>query len=107
MGAPLRVRPLAGGFMGLSLEYRSIEEYGGRDPRAINPLLVRLIEELSPGERPDLRIGGDSTDRAWWPAPGVHKPLGAYIRLTANWGRSRERWPAQPTRGSPRDRPRG
>jgi hypothetical protein len=86
VGEPLRVRPLASGFMGLSLEYRAIEEYGGRDPSAINPLLVRLIKDLSPGERPYLRIGGDSTDRAWWPARGVVKPLGAYIRLNANWG---------------------
>ncbi len=86
VGAPLGVRPVPRGFMGLSLEYRAIEEYGGRDPSAINPLLVRLIERLSPGARPELRIGGDSTDRAWWPARGVPKPLGAYIRLDANWG---------------------
>jgi hypothetical protein len=86
VGAPLRARPLPVGFMGLSLEYRAINEYGGHDPSAINPLLVRLIEQLSPGQRPDLRIGGDSTDRAWWPARGVHKPLGAYIRLNADFG---------------------
>jgi Glycosyl hydrolase family 79 C-terminal beta domain len=86
VGAPLRVRPLPGEFMGLSLEYRSINEYAGNDPRAVNPLLVRLIKELSPGERPELRIGGDSTDRAWWPASGIIKPLGAYIRLNRNWG---------------------
>jgi hypothetical protein len=85
VGAPLRVRPLPSGFMGLSLEYRAIQEYGGHDPRAINPLLVRLIDELSPGGRPHLRIGGDSTDRTWWPAHGVHKPLGAYIRLNRDW----------------------
>jgi Glycosyl hydrolase family 79 C-terminal beta domain len=72
--------------MGLSLEYKATDEYGGHDPSAINPVLVRLIEQLSPGERPDLRIGGDSTDRAWWPGRGVHKPLGAYIRLNADWG---------------------
>jgi hypothetical protein len=86
VGAPLRARPLPHGFVGLSLEYRAIPEYAGHDPRAINPLLVRLIEELSPGERPQLRIGGDSTDRAWWPAHGVKKPLGAYIRLGGRWG---------------------
>lgn len=86
VGAPLRARPVPHGFMGLSLEYRAIPEYAGRDPRAINPLLVRLIEGLSPGERPQLRIGGDSTDRAWWPARGVTKPLGAYIRLGGRWG---------------------
>ncbi len=86
VGAPLPVRPLPSDFMGLSLEYKAIEEYGGHDPRAINPLLVRLIQGLSPGERPELRIGGDSTDRAWWPGPGVRKPLGAYIRLNHHWG---------------------
>ena len=86
VGAPIHARPLASGFMGLSLEYRAIEEYGGHDPRRINPLFVRLVRELSPGEPPQLRIGGDSTDRAWWPARGVHKPLGAYIRLNARWG---------------------
>jgi len=86
VGPPLRGHPLPSGFMGLSLEYKAIEEYGGRDPSAVNPLLVRLIKELSPGERPALRIGGDSTDRAWWPGRGVHKPLGAYIRLNAEWG---------------------
>jgi hypothetical protein len=86
VGAPLRTSPLPHGFTGLSLEYRAIPEYAGNDPRAINPLLVRLIEELSPGERPQLRIGGDSTDRAWWPAHGVRKPLGAYIRLGSRWG---------------------
>ena len=85
VGAPLRVHAVPSGFMGLSLEYRAIQEYGGHDARAINPLLVRLIDELSPGERPHLRIGGDSTDRAWWPAHGVGKPLGGYIRLTARW----------------------
>ncbi len=47
---------------------------------------MRLIRDLSPGERPELRIGGDSTDRAWWPGPGVHKPHGAYIRLNHRWG---------------------
>ncbi len=86
VGAPLHTRPVAKGFMGLSLEYRAIEEYGGHDPSRLNPLFVRLVRELSPGEHPELRIGGDSTDRAWWPARGVRKPLGAYIRLNARWG---------------------
>ena len=86
IGAPLPVAPVPRGFMGLSLEYRAVQEYGGRNPEAVNPLLVAMIKALSPGQRPDLRIGGDSTDRAWWPARGVRKPLGAYIRLNAGWG---------------------
>ena len=86
VGGALRARPLPAGFLGLSLEYRAINEYAGRDPAAINPLLVRLIRGLSPGQRPELRIGGDSTDRTWWPARGISKPLGAYIKLNRNWG---------------------
>ena len=108
VGAPLHVRPLARGFMGLSLEYRAIEEYGGHDPRTINPLFVRLVTELSPGEPPELRIGGDSTDRAWWPARGVHKPLGAYIRLNAELGGGREGLGSlDRSAGHARHRPRG
>ncbi len=75
VGAPLRVRPVAPGFLGLSLEYRTIVEYAGRQAGAINPVLVALIRSLAPGQRPQLRIGGDSTDRTWWPARGVRKPL--------------------------------
>ncbi len=86
IGGALHVQAIAPGFLGLSLEYRTINEYAGRNPSAINPILVRLIRNLSPGERPQLRIGGDSTDRTWWPAAGLHKPLGAYIKLTRHWG---------------------
>jgi hypothetical protein len=86
VGAPLHVRAIASGFLGISLEYRTIEQYAGRNPHAINTVLVRLIRALSPGARPELRIGGDSTDRTWWPEPHVPKPLGAYIKLTPHWG---------------------
>jgi hypothetical protein len=86
VGAPLHARPIPPGFLGLSLEYKSIYEYSGRNPSAINPVLVRLIANLSPGQRPQLRIGGDSTDRTWWPGRGAHKPLGSYIKLSRRWG---------------------
>ncbi len=83
---PMRARPIAPGFLGLSLEYKSIGEYAGSNPNAINPILVQLISQLSPGQRPELRIGGDSTDRTWWPGHGATKPLGAYIKLNSRWG---------------------
>jgi hypothetical protein len=86
VGAPLHARRIPPGFLGLSLEYKSIYEYSGRNPSAINPVLVRLIANLSPGQRPQLRIGGDSTDRTWWPGRGARKPRGSYIRLTRRWG---------------------
>jgi hypothetical protein len=79
-GHPLG-RPIARGFLGLSLEYPAVEAYAGRNPNAIDPVLVQLIRNLTPGQAPVLRIGGDSTDWAWWPVAGVPKPGGVKDRL--------------------------
>jgi hypothetical protein len=78
-------RPIEPGFVGLSLEYTTVEAYAGRDPTAIDPVLIQLIDHLSPGQRPVLRIGGDSTDWAWWPIPGVPKPAGIRIVLDSRF----------------------
>src|SRR6202035_257086 len=37
------------------------------------------------GQTPIVRIGGDTTDRAFWPAPGVSRPPGARYELAAHW----------------------
>ncbi len=76
------IRP---GFLGLSLEYSTIIPYAGSDPAALNPTLVQLIRNLTPGQRPQLRIGGDSTDWAWWPTPSLRRPAGISIDLTPEW----------------------
>jgi hypothetical protein len=73
------------GFLGLSLEYNSIEPYAGADPSAVNPVFVQLIRNLSPGQRPVLRIGGDTTDSTWWPVPGLARPPGVTYSLTEQW----------------------
>lgn len=73
-------RPIPAGFLGLSLEYTTIAPYAGRNPAAIDPVLVELIRGLAPAERPVLRIGGDTTDWTWWPVPHMARPAG--IRLT-------------------------
>src|SRR5579862_88226 len=86
VGGPMRARPIPPGFLGLSIEYKAIEQYAGRNPYAVNPVLVNLIKGLSPGQRPELRLGGDSTDRTWWPGPGARRPRGAYIKLNTLWG---------------------
>jgi hypothetical protein len=78
-------RPLPTGFLGLSLEYSSIEDYAGRDPSAANPVLERLIGNLAPGQAPVLRIGGDTTDWTWWPIPGLSKPPGVRYTLDRRW----------------------
>jgi hypothetical protein len=73
------------GFLGLSLEYQSIERYAGSDPRALDPVFVQLVRNLAPGQAPVLRIGGDSTDRAWWPTPGLAQPPGVTFAITSRW----------------------
>src|SRR5689334_21781928 len=44
-----------------------------------------MIRNLAPDQRPILRIGGDSADRAWWPVPGRVKPRGVTYRISAQW----------------------
>lgn len=72
-------RPVPSGFVGISLEYTTIAAYAGRRPTATDPVLVQLIGGLAPGQRPVLRIGGDTTDWTWWPVPHMARPAG--IRL--------------------------
>jgi hypothetical protein len=80
-----RGTPIPAGFLGLSLEYPAVEAYAGTDPTAIDPVLVQLIRNLTPGQRPVLRIGGDSTDWTWWPTPGVAQPPGVTYTLGQQW----------------------
>jgi len=83
-GAPTG-RTIPSGFLGLSLEVPAVEAYAGGDPNAINPVFEQLIRNLTPGQAPNLRIGGDTTDWTWWPVPELHKPLGVRYSLTNNW----------------------
>ena len=68
------------GFVGVSFEYRAVHQYTGRDPRAINPVLVSLLQGLAPGQSPVIRIGGNSTDDTWWPIKGMIPQGGIYYR---------------------------
>jgi hypothetical protein len=76
------------GFVGVSFEYRAMHQYTGRDPLAINPVLLSLLRGLAPGQSPVIRIGGDSTDDTWWPIPGMIPQGGIYYRLTKGWLRT-------------------
>jgi hypothetical protein len=78
-------RPIGTGFVGLSLEYSAIPAYAGTDPTAVNPLLVQLLRNLAPGQSPVLRLGGDSTDRTWYPVPGITPVPGIRYTLTPQW----------------------
>jgi hypothetical protein len=79
---------MAPGFVGASFEFRALHQYTGRDPRAVDPVLVALLKGLAPGQPPVVRIGGDSTDGTWWPIRGMIAPGGIYYRLTKGWMRT-------------------
>jgi hypothetical protein len=81
-------QPLDPGFLGFSFEYSALHAYTGRNPNAINPMLLGLIRSLNPGQSPVLRIGGNSTDDTWWPMPGVIPPGGINYALTKDWLRT-------------------
>lgn len=76
------------GFTGVSFEYMAMHVYTGRDPAAVNPVLVALLRGLAPGQPPVLRIGGDSTDATWWPSHHVLPPGGVTYSLTKGWLRT-------------------
>ena len=78
-------QPIPSGFVGLSIEIKSLEEYAGTNPSAVNPILLHLIEDIAPEQSPVLRLGGDSTDWSWWPVSSVARPPGVRFTLTPNW----------------------
>ncbi len=59
--------------------------YTGTNPDALNPVFEQLVRNLTPGQTPVLRIGGDSTDRTWWPVRGMARPGGVTYSLTPRW----------------------
>jgi glycosyl hydrolase family 79 len=77
--------PIPSGFLGFSFEFQGVRAYTGSDPTQVNPVLVALIRNLTPGQAPVLRIGGNSTDVSYVTGRGV-KPL-PYVgyRLTPGW----------------------
>jgi Glycosyl hydrolase family 79 C-terminal beta domain len=78
-------QPVRAGFVGLSIEYPAVTAYAGADPLAINPVFEQLVRNLAPSQRPVLRIGGDSTDRTWWPLSYVVRPRGVIYGISSRW----------------------
>ena len=83
-GRPL-TQPIANDFLGLALEYSTIPTWVGNGSEPANPVLAQLIRNLNPAGDLSLRIGGQSTDRAWWPVPGIKQPPGVTYGLTPAW----------------------
>jgi hypothetical protein len=77
-------RPIPPAFIGFSIEYTSAPAYFG-DPSAPNPTFIQLVRNLTPGQRPVLRFGGDTADWTWWPTPGVARPPGIRYTLSPAW----------------------
>jgi hypothetical protein len=80
-----RGRPIPSGFIGFSFEYSSIPAYAGTNRRAVNPVFEQLIRNVTPGQSPVLRIGGDSTDHSWYPVSGMNPPGGIHYAFTNRW----------------------
>jgi hypothetical protein len=78
-------RRVPDGFLGFSFEFSAVRAYTGSDPRAINPVFEQLIRNLTPGQAPVLRIGGDSTDLSYAPSRGVRAPPYVAYALTPGW----------------------
>ena len=85
VGQPAPVHPIRPGFLGLSFEYRAIEPYAGTEPSDLDPVFLQLIRNLTAGQRPVIRIGGDTTDHTWWRVDGMVKPPGIRLTLTPRW----------------------
>jgi hypothetical protein len=81
-------RPIPRGFLGLAFEYGQIPTWVPAGTTQPDPVLLQLIRNLNPNARPMIRIGGLSTDRSWWPAPGMAKPAGVTYTLGPSWAGS-------------------
>ncbi|MGH2873676.1 MAG: glycosyl hydrolase family 79 C-terminal domain-containing protein, partial [Solirubrobacteraceae bacterium] len=88
VGASPHGQTMGDGFVGVSFEYRALHQYTGRNPLAIDPVLLALVQGLAPGQSPVVRIGGDSTDGSWWPIPGMIPQGGLYYPITQGWLRT-------------------
>jgi hypothetical protein len=86
VGRDLPSNPIAPGFVGLSMEYTALLPYAGHN--GLDPVFLRLIRQLNPGQSPVLRIGGDSTDWSWVPVPGMVKPPGVTYSVNRRWLRA-------------------
>ncbi len=78
-------RPIPAGFVGLSMEPRGLESYGGTNPHSANPVFEQELRNLAPNQPASLRIGGDGTDWTWYPTPDLAQPAGVKFSLDQNW----------------------
>jgi hypothetical protein len=78
-------RPLPNNFLGLAVEFNTIPEWVGPVTQPANPILTQFVRNLNPVGQPLVRVGGLSTDRAWWPVKGMRQPIGITYNLDSHW----------------------
>ena len=78
-------RALPSNFLGLALEFNEIPRLAGPTASRSTRSSPSCVKNLDPAGRPNIRIGGQSTDRVWWPVRGMAQPLGVTYDLTSAW----------------------
>jgi hypothetical protein len=81
VGSSAHGRPRPRGFLSMSLQYRTVGQWG----QSASPLLARLVDELDPAGGEVLRLGGQGGDRVWWPVPHLRRPGGVSDTLSPRW----------------------
>ncbi|HEY3771409.1 MAG TPA: glycosyl hydrolase family 79 C-terminal domain-containing protein [Solirubrobacteraceae bacterium] len=82
--------PLPTSFLGVALEVSTIPKWVGDATTSaqVNPVLVQLLRNLNPVGSPSIRIGGQSTDRSWWPVPKLNDPVGVDYAIGSSWAKA-------------------
>ena len=78
-------RPISSDFLGLAVEYNTVPQLAGATPSTVDPVFTQLLHNLDPSGHPVIRVGGQSTDRTWWPVPGMVRPYGVTYNLWPGW----------------------
>jgi hypothetical protein len=73
------------GFVGIATEFPDIQKEVGTDPTKPDVPFEQLVRNLAPSGSVSLRIGGDSTDWAWWPIPGMKQPPWVRWAMSPAW----------------------
>jgi hypothetical protein len=73
------------GFLGISIKYPSLLKFAGTNPDKVSTAFLNLLGDIAPGQRPVLRIGGESADWSWVPIKGQKRPPGDSYSITPSW----------------------
>jgi hypothetical protein len=77
--------PVAAGFVGLATEFPAVKNELGNDPEEPDDAFEQTARNLAPFGGLTFRIGGDSSDWAWWPVPGMREPPWVRWSMTSTW----------------------